>query len=262
MKKPASYNGTQAVTRAIQLLKLFDDDHPEWDLQALTDASGLNKSTTFRILTALESEGLIVRSESGYRLGSDMIVLGGRAMRSNNLRRVSRAELEHLSQTTGENTTLEVLHLDENEQFCSLVIDEVLGKHLVGITQYIGSRLPVHATSTGKVLLAFQSVDTQKRALKQKRRIYTEKTLKKSSAVMKELESIRTLGYALAKGELENGLMTVAAPVVDVNGSVQAAVSIVAPSIRVGEAQLDVLADEAVKTAAKISGHLGWRDDV
>jgi DNA-binding IclR family transcriptional regulator len=56
--------GAQAITRAIQLLKMFDDSHPRWDLTALADATDLNKTTVFRILSALEGEGLIERTKT------------------------------------------------------------------------------------------------------------------------------------------------------------------------------------------------------
>lgn len=256
-KQNNSYSGTQAVTRAIQLLKLFDDDNPELDLITLTDLSGLNKSTTFRILSALESEGLIQKSNSGYRLGAEAIVLGGRAMRSNNLRFVSREPLERLSQKTGETVTLEVLHLAEDKTFYSLVIDEVVGKHLVGISQYIGSRLPVHATSTGKVLLAYQSQRSLEALWTQEQKRYTKQTLN-AEKLKRQLKKIRSQGYATAKGELEQGLMTAAAPIFGSNTEVQAAISIVAPSIRIDEDKLDVLAQEAMTTAKQISKALGY----
>lgn len=250
--------GTQAVSRAIQLLKLFTDDAPEHDLIALTELSGLNKTTTFRIMSALENEGLIERCETGYRLGSEAIVLGGRAMRSNNLRKVSREFLEALSLETGETVTLEVLHSHPQRHLCSLVIDEVLGKHLVGIAPYIGSRLAVHATSTGKVLLAYAAKSVQEHILSDDLIAYTPQTFSKD-ALAEELKQIRSQGYALSKGELEHGLMTVAAPIFDLNAQAVAAVSIVAPSVRVGEGELEPLAILATQSANKISHALGFR---
>lgn len=259
VKKAASYSGTQAVSRALQLLKLFDDNNPELDLQTLTDLSGLNKSTTFRILTALESEGFIQKSNDGYRLGADAIMLGGRAMRSNHLRRVSREPLEKLSQETGETVTLEVLHLSEDNQLYSLVIDEAVGKHLVGISQYIGSRLPVHATSTGKALLAFQTETVLENLWQQERKSFTPATLESKEALKEQLATIRTKGFALAKGELEQGLMTAAAPIFDTNAEVKAALSIVAPSIRINESKLENLAQQVMESANLISKALGYQ---
>ena len=258
VKKASSYTGTQAVSRALQLLKLFDDTSPEIDLQTLSDNSGLNKSTTFRILTALESEGFIQKTDLGYGLGAEAIVLGGRAMRSNNLRGVSRTHLEALSQKTGETVTLEVLLLGDDNELFSLVIDEVVGRHLVGISQYIGSRLPVHATSSGKALLAFQSKDVLGNVWQQALTRFTKQTLK-PEGLKRQLKQIRKDGYALAKGELEAGLMTAAAPIFDVNGRAQAAISLVAPSIRVDETALKTLANDVKESARLISNALGYK---
>jgi DNA-binding IclR family transcriptional regulator len=123
-----------------------------------------------------------------------------------------------------------------------LVIDEVLGQHLVGITQYIGSRLPIYATSTGKAVLAFLD-DTRRNAIIEEAlqhsqnndngNHHTEHTITDRDAFTKILEDVQERGYAYATGELETGLMAVGVPIFDYNGVPQAAISIVGPSIRV-----------------------------
>ncbi len=254
-----SYNGTQSVQRAIQLLKHFDDNNPQWSLADLVETVGLNKTTVFRLLTALESEDLIRRTPSGnYRLGSEMIALGGRAMRSNDLRRISHDFLRELTRETGETTTLEVLREDRNGVWTALVIDEVLGRHLVGITQYIGSRLPVHATSTGKVLIAFRSPDFIEQVLQQPRPDLTEHT-HSADTLRQELADIQANGVATAMGELEAGVMATAAPIFDMNGQTQAAISLVGPSIRITSGRLIELAERVRDTAARISYEMGYR---
>ncbi len=257
-----STSGTQTVKRAIQLLRIFDDDHPQWSFADLVQATKLNKTTVFRLLTTLEDERLVRRTPSGrYRLGSEMIALGGRAMRSNNLRMVSNDTLRQLTQTTGETTTLEVLRQDRHGIWTTLVIDEVLGRHLVGITQYIGSRLPIHATSTGKVLLAYQSADRFDQFLQQPLSSLTEHTLITLSDLRHELKLVRKQGVAIAVGELEMGLMTTAAPIFDYSGGIQAAISIVGPSIRVNQDRLLELAKLAKESANTISHQLGFRQE-
>jgi hypothetical protein len=74
-----SYPGTQAVARAIALLKAFSDAQPEWTLNELAHATGLNKTTAFRLLSALEAEHLVMRNplSGAYRLGMELIALGG-----------------------------------------------------------------------------------------------------------------------------------------------------------------------------------------
>jgi DNA-binding IclR family transcriptional regulator len=147
-----SYPGTQAVARAIGLLKTFSDAQPEWSLGDLAQVTRLNKTTAFRLLAALEAEGLVMRNplSGGYRLGVELVALGGCAMRANPLRAVSRPVLEALAQECDEAATLEVLagsHV--------LIVDEVSSRHPMGMSQDVGSRLPAHATATGKLLLAY-----------------------------------------------------------------------------------------------------------
>ncbi len=73
-----TYPGTQAVARAIAVLKAFSDGQPEWSLTDLAQATGLNKTTAFRILAALEAENLVARNSlsGGYRLGVGTDCLG------------------------------------------------------------------------------------------------------------------------------------------------------------------------------------------
>lgn len=252
-------NGTQAVDRAVQLIKLFDDEQPYWDLTQLVDASGLNKTTVHRLLGALESEGLIERHDDNrYKLGSELIALGGRAARANNLRTVSHPHLQALTEQTGETTTLEILRPDRDGQLTMLVIDEVLGRHLVGITQYIGSRLPVHATSTGKAVMAFQAPQVIERVMAQAAETFTPTTLG-TEAYQRELEATRERGYATALGELETGLIAIGAPVFDHNSHVQAAISVIGPSVRIDDTRLAELIPLALETANSISHQIGYR---
>ena len=262
------YPGTQAVTRAIQLLKYFDDQRPVWTLNELVGASQLNKTTAFRILSALENEGLLRRMpEGGYRLGSEMVALGGRAMRSNALRTVSHALIRELSQQTGETVTLETLHNSQNNprdtavdnQWHMLVIDETLSRYRVGISQFIGSRLPIHASSTGRVVLANLPSEMLDDFLTQARPQFTENTLVTESKLKKELNKIFKQGFAIVKGEIEIGLIAVGAPIFDLNGDVRSAISVVVPSFRVKRGDLPDLAQRVVAQANKISHRLGYR---
>jgi DNA-binding IclR family transcriptional regulator len=250
---PDPVAGSQAVIRAIQLLKLFDDDQPYRTLAELTTASGLNRTTTFRLLAALESQELLRRTETGkYALGSEAIAIGGRAMRANKLRSIAHPYLNTLAEATGETITLEVLRYGNGEAPCTLVIDEVTSRHLVGITQYIGSRLPLATTSSGKALLGWSEPATRQALLAQLPPATTEKLLQ-------EIPLFLAQGFAIASGELELGLMACAAPIFDASQTIRAALSLVGPSVRIQPSHLPNLANQVVRTAQQISSALGWR---
>jgi DNA-binding IclR family transcriptional regulator len=143
--------GTQAVVRALRLLRAFTDTRPEWGLADLSRELKLSKPTAHRLLAALEDQGLVVRQEptGAFRLGPTAIELGARAQRASSVAGAARPEMESLTRATGETSSVEVLEGAE-----TLILDEVQGDHLIGTSPSIGTRWPAHATSTGKVLLA------------------------------------------------------------------------------------------------------------
>ena len=113
--KTEPYAGTQAVVRALLLLEVFSDKQPEWSLTDLTKSLDLNRTTIYRLLTALESFDMVAcdPETDRYRLGSGIIELGGRAIRANPVRMVSKPILEKLAAETGEMATLEILSAHE-----------------------------------------------------------------------------------------------------------------------------------------------------
>lgn len=250
------YPGTQAVLRAIALLKAFTDEHPEWGLTDLARFVGLNKTTVYRLLTALESEGLVSRKEDteGYKLGPEIIVLGGRAMRSNDLRTAARLQLEALAQTTGEHATLEVL--SDNQ---ALILDDVPSKYVVGSRQEIGSYWPLHATSTGKVLLANLPLPDLEKFLKNPLHELTPKTNVNPDRLHKELAQIREQEYAVCLGELESGLVGIASPIRDFQGKTIAAISVDGPSTRLNQARILEFVEIVMESAEIISTSIGFK---
>jgi DNA-binding IclR family transcriptional regulator len=251
-----AYPGTQAVLRALNLLKTFTDTNPEWSLADLARTAGLNKTTTYRLLTALESEGLVVRSPESetYRLGPEMIVLGGRAMRSNTLLSAGQPELEKLAQQTRETATLEVLAGAQ-----ALTLAEISGSYLVGPAPSVGSAWPAHATSTGKLLLAYHSATQLDAFLQAPLPQLTPRTLTEPEALCRELEQIRAEGFAIGDQELEIGFVSVAVPVRDHLGQVIAALSVGGSSARLARPKIEEILPLLKAAAGRISTRLGYK---
>lgn len=256
-----SVPGTQAVARAIGLLKVFTDAQPEWGLSDLAQVTRLNKTTAFRLLAALEAEGLVMRNplSGGYRLGVELVALGGCAMRSNPLRAMSRPVLESLAQECDEAATLEVLantHMLAGSHV--LIVDEVSSRHPMGMSQDVGSRLPAHATATGKVLLAHLPADDLAALLRQPPVQLTEATITDVAYLRTQLEQIRRQGYAITSGELEPGFVAVAAPVYDRERQVVAAISIGGARLRLTPDRLPAVTALVQMAARQISRQLGY----
>ena len=114
------------------------------------------------------------------------------------------------------------------------LIDQVDGQYLLGATNWIGRNVPYHASALGKVLLAFNAAQLPSGNLQSK----TNRTITSKAQLTKELEKVRKVGYAILDNELEEGLVAVAAPVFNHNGSVVAAISISGPDARITKDQL------------------------
>ena len=250
----APYSGTQAVRRAIALLKAFSDRAPERGLAELAAAAGLHKTTAFRLLSALASEGLVVRvpGSQAYRLGPEAIALGGRALRANDLRSVARPALAALAARTGETATLEVLHSGD-----VLIVDEVHRPGTPRPIPSVGTRWPAHATSTGKVLLAALPEPALRDQVTLPLARPASRTIRTLAALRRELRQVAAQGFAVAVDELEDGFSAVAVPIRNHDGEVAAALSIGGAGARLSPGRLASLRPLLQEAAMQVSRDLG-----
>ncbi len=217
-------------------------------LAEICKLSGLNKTTTHRLLDALQSEGLIERNAltAAYSLGAGLMALGVQALASSDLRRRVRPLLKSLANETGETATLEVPIGDS-----MLILDEVTGRHVVGAAGNVGTRWPLHATSTGKAILAFE--DNGLERLSTPLTALTTKTLVNKDSFRPELINIRRRGYAVTVDELEDGFTAVATVIRGALGDVQGALSIGGPTRRLTPAKRAQLGASLRKTALRLN---------
>ena len=143
-----------------------------------------------------------------YRLGPELVALATGVGGSGDLRLAARAELAALARATRETATLEVLAGD-----AAWVLDEAIGGYMLGAAPETGARWPAHATSTGKVLLAWLTDAERDALLPGKLPALTPKTITDPQALRRELARVRERGYAVATEELEPGFVAVGAPV-------------------------------------------------
>jgi DNA-binding IclR family transcriptional regulator len=251
--KQAGVPGTQAVRRAVSLLKAFSAEQPQRSLADLARGLRLNKTTAFRLLQALEAEGLVARTREGdaYRLGPELLTLAGRAQAAHELRAAARGELQALARTTRETATLEVLVGRE-----ALVLDEEMGGYMIGARPSVGARWPAHASSTGKVLLAHLPDERRGEARRAGWPSLTPRTLT-GAALGRALARVRTQGFATAVEELEPGYVAVAAPVRDASGDVVAALSVGGPKARMDKGRLAACTRQVAAAARRVSARLG-----
>jgi len=236
--------GAQAALRAIRLLKLFTPATPEMGLVEISERAGLNKTTTHRLLQALSSEAMVERNavNSTYRLGAGMMALGVQALSSSDLRLRVRPMLKRLARDSGETATLEV-PIDDS----MLILDEVAGSHFVGAAGNVGTRWPLHATSTGKALIAF---DEQVMArLAPELPSLTASTIVRRADLERQVAAIRHRGFAESVDELEDGFSGVGTIIRGGLGEVLGTLSICGPTQRMGDSRRARLG-ETLRTAA------------
>ncbi len=232
MHDKAPPQGAQAALRAIRLLKLFTAERPELQLAEVSALAGLNKTTAHRLLQALHSESLLDRNpaDGAYRLGTAMMALGVQALASNDLRLRARPLLRRLAEDSGETATLEV-PIDDT----MLILDEVSGSRFLGAAGNVGTRWPMHATSTGKALIAFDERGVER--LGSPLNSLTSRTITRRRQLEEQLGEIRRRGFAETVDELEDGFSGVAAVVRGGTGDVLGALSICGPTQRLSESR-------------------------
>ncbi len=248
--------GTQSIRRAVSLLAAFTDERQAWAAGELAEAVGLNRTTTYRLLTALESAEFVARDPATdtYRLGSGLIALGARAGRANSVRAVALPELAALAAQTGETATLEILSGQE-----VVIIDEIPGEYVTSGSQHIGSRWPLYATSTGKAILAHLPPEEAAPLLAQPMPPLTARTVVAAAQLRDCLADVRRAGYAVAAEELELGFVAVGAAILDAGRRPVAALSLGGTHTRLTDARIPEIGALVRAAAARVSHKLGYR---
>ncbi|MBA2697800.1 MAG: IclR family transcriptional regulator [Nocardioidaceae bacterium] len=250
----AGSSTVQSVDRAVTILEILARSG-EVGVTDLARELGVHKSTAFRLVAALERRRLVEQNvgRGKYRLGTGILRLAGATTSRLDLVQESRAVTRLLAKRTGETVNIAVL-----SDGAALYMDQVAGSSALQPHNWVGQRIPLHATSNGKVLLSGldqTDVATHTGNL----RSFTVHTITTTDALARELAEVRDRGYAIAIDELEIGLTAVAAPVRNSHGEVTASMSISGPTFRLDARRVPLLADDVMSAADEVSGRLGWR---
>ena len=239
----------QSVDRAMALLRaVAAASGTETSASNLADSCGLNRATAWRILTTLEAHGMVTcdRVSGQWSIGMAVVELAG-ATGIDGLIAAAHGVLERLSLQTGETADLAVVRAGG-----LTYVDEVAPASIV-TAKWLGRSVPLHATSTGKALLAFLSDKEVDRLLPSRLEAHTDTTTTNRKALRDELALTRERGYGTCRGELEASLNGVSAPALDRDGRPLAVISIWGPSERVTEARLPILGQLVVDAAMEIT---------
>jgi len=245
----------QSVDRALRIIKLVSRKKEGMGVTELASILELNKSSIFKLLSTLVSHGFIEQDSETkrYKLGYIYLELSSILLESIDLRHQAKPYLKELEEITNE-----VIHLVVYDQGEVVYIEKLEGTETLRTHSKVGKRAPLHCTSVGKVILAYLPKQKVLNILDKKDlEPHTDKTITDKDNFLQELEKVRKQGYGVEIEENEEGISCIAAPIIDNNGDIIAAVSISGPSTRMTERRLEELQPLIKKTGDTISMRLG-----
>lgn len=244
---------SQTVERAISIVEQLA--RRPATLAEVAAELDVHKSTALRLLQTLEGRGFARRQPDGrYTVGTRIISIAHEALESLDLRDVARPHLTRLNQRCGE-----TLHLASFVDGEVVYIDKYEGRSSVRMYSRIGKTAKLHASGVGKVILA--NLDSTLRDTVISRMTltrYTSNTFTSEERLRTELEAIRTRGYGYDKGEFEDFVICIAAPIRSGDGTAQSAISISVAKMLVTFEELQQQIPDLLKTAEAISRDYGW----
>jgi IclR family transcriptional regulator, acetate operon repressor len=251
--------GVQSVARALTLLEIIADFGGEAALTQIAAKAGLNVSTCHHLLSTLVAKGYVARvpDRRSYALGARLVYLSQVCLRRVDLPRRAEPFVERVSAATGETVHLAVLQADS---VFKLLIREA--RHAVRVdTGTMGKSDAVHATATGKAILAWLPEDDIRRIVSvQGMKRLTSHTITDLDALIEELVAVRRHGVAMDREEFLTGVVCIAAAIRDRNGAVVGSIGASMPAMRADDEHVRVTKDQVVSAARGLSGELGEPD--
>ncbi len=248
---PDAPKGTQAITRALDVLECFIDRN-DLGITDLARESGLSASTVHRIVRALLARGYLEQDSANerYHLGRSAVVLGQAGRRKLGVDHALPI-LRRFSRETGESVNLGLL--DHSHVVVAL---RVVSPQPLRFDQPVGSRIPVHCSSMGKALLAFDAPNGPTVLSELSLDGLTPNSITSVELLRTELDQVRRQGFSLDAEESILGVSCIGAPILDGTGRAVAAIAIQAPTARMTSNREELLQGRIIEVAAEIAQEL------
>ncbi|HHY45760.1 MAG TPA: IclR family transcriptional regulator [Firmicutes bacterium] len=246
----------QSVDRALCILSAFSDGAQELSINDLSRRLGLCKSTIHRLITTLEYRGFIEQNPDNgkYRLGLRLYELGAMTIVARSLVAEAEPYLKQVVNLYGETASVSVLDGVE-----TVIVEKFESSAAIRLTSQIGRRSPIHASASGKVILAFQPERVQDDILARAPLTrYTSRTITEPNALKAHLEVVRAQGYSVDAEEYQEDLICVGAPIFAHTGEAIAAITVSGPSNRMRHKGIETIAASLVQAGLEISRRLGY----
>lgn len=245
-------NKSSTALRAISVLEFLAEKRRGVSVAEVAEAIEADRSTAYRMLMTLRDAGYVDRDESGktYALGYKLLTLSGALLRSDGRSELINRALRGLSDLTGE-----TVHYCVFDRDASVLVHRAKGSQLVSVDFQIGDRSPLHCTSIGKALLAYQDVRIAEEIIAGGLKPLTARTITDPAALRQELARVRAQGFAFDDLEFHDDMRCVAVPLFE-NGGVRGGISLSGPSSRYTLDKLHELKDQALAAAQELSERL------
>ncbi|MFC0178942.1 IclR family transcriptional regulator domain-containing protein [Thorsellia kenyensis] len=240
----------QSLSRGIQLIEAIARSNHGLTLTELANKVGLANSTTHRLLKTIELEGLIYQDLANERwlVSGKLFHLGSAFARTRDLLEIATPVMKHLMLRMGETVNICVM---DDSVLEAVLVGQVQCLEIMRMVSPIGSKLPIHASAAGKILLSNYRDEELKGVFGEKYTLekYTSNTLQTVPELIDEIRKVKNLQYAMDNEEQFLSLRCVASAVYDENHQIIAAISVSGPLIRMNDEKTN-LAIHSVKEAA------------
>jgi IclR family pca regulon transcriptional regulator len=250
----SSVESLQSLERGIAVIQVFSRERPALTLSEVAKLTGTTRATARRVLLTLRNLGHVRLDGRLFSLTPRVLSLGWAYLSSLNLAEVAQPLMEELVEETHESCSASTLDVPD-----IVYVARVPTRRIMTISLGVGTRLPAHATSMGRVLLADLPPDEFDRYLRETDlERFTARTTADVDGLRRAVDAVREQGWALVDQELEIGLRSIAAPLRDASGRALAAMNVSAAASRVSVEELtDRFLPSLLRTAGAISAALG-----
>lgn len=247
----------QSVQRALDIINCFDSLHVQLSLTEISQKLNLNISTVYGLIHTLSAYSYIDKNPDNgkYRLGLEFLLKANLVSQSLDLKEIGHPYLTDLTKKYHETSHLYVY---QHEQiFC---VDKVESpNNYFIVSARAGHKLPIHASASGKVFLAYLSeAELQNFLNNNKLTSLTDKTITDKKKLLSNLQQIREQGFGIEDEEIETGAYSIAAPIRDAAHRIVGTISVVGSLVRIKEQEANIRAD-LLEAAASISSQFGYR---
>ncbi len=248
-----SSHSVQSVVRALSILKCFTANKTEWSLMELSSQVQLNKSTVFRMVHTLKTEGFLSVTPNGrYVLGAEMYHFAAWLTEQNRLKREALPFMQHLVRACGESVVLV-----QYENFRAVCLEHVESNHMVKIASSVGQYVHPFLGATGRIITSFlDDKELQEVIEVQAHSFHTQPPA--------DMELWRAQGrkdgYLISVGQLDKGVYAISAPLFNHTASVMGSLSIVGPEFRLSEGDTQQNIQDLLQAAHEVSTLFGYKE--